>query len=406
MKNIYRGLPIAIIAFLSTGLPIGMAQYSFGEFSFPLINEFGWSQTELNFGLSMAFISSIIAPFLGRISDKIGIKPVMIVSMIMIALGFVLRPLISELWHWYFLSALVFAGFPGTTVLPSGKLVAAWYPSNRGRVMGAVTAGNNFGGVCIPPIAAFFITYYSWELAYIFFCMIIGLLCIMTFFIVSDDPNLIKKQMKKAGKDLKYISKIVENKPSGKTLKEALLKKNFYLMTFALTGACFTYQGVLTQLRQHFEESGFSPATATAGLTTVAFMGIGSKLFFGRISEKITAKKATIIAIFFQTIGVIIFSLSNNNIILWIGIFIFSLGFGGLGALIVLLVQELYGMVEFSSIMGIILLANIIPGTFSSLLAGAIHDRTNSFDLAFMIIGIIFITSMISLLSINQKERY
>ena len=99
MKNIYRGLPIAIIAFLSTGLPIGMAQYSFGEFSFPLINEFGWSQTELNLGLSMAFISSIIAPFLGRISDKIGIKPVMIVSMIMIALGFGLRPLISELWH-------------------------------------------------------------------------------------------------------------------------------------------------------------------------------------------------------------------------------------------------------------------------------------------------------------------
>ena len=406
MKNIYRGVPISIIAFLSTGLPIGMAQYSFGEFSFPLIEKFGWTQTELNLGLSMAFISSIIAPISGRLSDKIGIKPVMIVSMAMIALGFGLRPFISNLWEWYFLSALVFAGFPGTTVLPSGKLVAAWYPETRGRVMGAVTAGNNFGGVFMPPLAAILISSHSWESAYVVFAGVIVLLCILTFFIVSDDPELIKNQMKKSGKNLNYLSQKVGINASGKTLKEALSNKNFYFMTIALTGACFTYQGVLTQLRQHFEENGFSPATATAGLTAVALMGIGSKLFFGRFSEKITAKNATIISIFLQTIGVIIFAIANNKIILWFGIFIFSLGFGGLGALIVLLVQELFGLLEFTSIMGVILFANIIPGIFASLMAGIIHDKTNSFNLAFIIIGIIFVISMIFLLSINQKEKY
>ena len=102
----------------------------------------------------------------------------------------------------------------------------------------------------------------------------------------------------------------------------------------------------------------------------------------------------------------IIFAIANNKIILWFGIFIFSLGFGGLGALIVLLVQELFGLLEFTSIMGVILFANIIPGIFASLMAGIIHDKTSSFNLAFIIIGIIFVISMIFLLSINQKEKY
>jgi len=51
--RIYRGYPIALVVFLSTGFSVGMTQYSFGEFSGPLRDQFGWTQTQLN--LSRAF---------------------------------------------------------------------------------------------------------------------------------------------------------------------------------------------------------------------------------------------------------------------------------------------------------------------------------------------------------------
>ncbi|MEE8046764.1 MAG: MFS transporter, partial [Dehalococcoidia bacterium] len=164
--RIYRGYPIALVVFLSTGLSVGMAQYAFGEFAGPLKEEFGWSQTQLNLSLAFSFISGILAPFIGNLSDRIGIRPVMFGSLLLIASGFLLRPFISELWHWYLFSSLVYAGFPGATIMPAGKMVGLWFPKTRGRVMGAVVAGNNFGGVTMPPLAAAIIATLSWQMAY------------------------------------------------------------------------------------------------------------------------------------------------------------------------------------------------------------------------------------------------
>ena len=173
---------------------------------------------------------------------------------------------------------------------------------------------------------------------------------------------------------------------------------------FALTAATFTYQGVLTQLRQHFEENGFTAVAATTGLTTIAFMGIGSKLFFGRISEKITAKYATIISVALQIIGVCLFAMTDDTTIMWIGIFVFGSGFGGLGALIVLLVQETFGLIEFASIMGIMQLAMVISSTGGPIIAGMTHDNTGSYDLAFILIAIIFFIGLVTLFLVKGRN--
>ena len=85
LSRIYRGYPIAVVVFLSTGLSVGMAQYAFGEFAGPLREQFGWSQTELNLSLVFSFISGILAPFVGNLSDRVGLRPVMFGSLLLIA---------------------------------------------------------------------------------------------------------------------------------------------------------------------------------------------------------------------------------------------------------------------------------------------------------------------------------
>ena len=205
--RIYRGYPIAVIVFLSTGLSVGMAQYAFGEFSGPLREEFGWTQTQLNMSLAFSFISGVLAPFIGGITDRVGIRPVMFVSLLLIALGFALRPLISELWHWYLFSALVYAGFPGATVLPAGKVVGVWFPKTRGRVMGTVVAGNNFGGMTMPPLAAGIIATMSWEAAYATFAVIMVVLAVVALVVVAESDESVRSEMERTGRgDLVKVS--------------------------------------------------------------------------------------------------------------------------------------------------------------------------------------------------------
>jgi len=396
LGRIYRGYPIALVVFLSTGLSVGMAQYAFGEFAGPLKEQFGWTQTQLNLSLAFSFISGILAPFVGNLSDRIGIRPVMFASLLLIAAGFLLRPLITELWHWYLFSSLVYAGFPGATIMPAGKMVGLWFPRTRGRVMGAVVAGNNFGGVTMPPLAAAIIAAMSWEMAYVTFGLIMAVLGIVALFVIVEDENKIEKEMNRTGRaDQAHVARVAAR--AGLTVKQALANRNFWLIMLGLIAATFTYQGVLTQLRQHFEESGFAPAVATTAVSIVAGMGIGSKLAFGRASEKITARIATIISVALQAVGVFIIAQADATILLWVGIFIFGLGFGGLGALIVLVVQEAFGMKEFGGIMGLMQVGMIASGTGAPLIAGKIHDSTDSFDTSFLIVVGIFVLGIVAL---------
>ena len=396
LRQIYRGYPIAIVVFLSTGLSVGMTQYAFGEFAGPLKEQFGWSQTQLNLSLAFSFISGLCAPFVGTLSDRIGIRPVMFGSILIIAIGFLMRPFITELWHWYLFSALVYTGFPGATVLPGGKMVGLWFPRTRGRMMGAVMAGNNFGGITMPPLAAAIIVVFNWQTAYVVFGVIMGALAVMALFVIVEDEKKVESEMKRTGRgEQAQIARAAAQ--AGVTLKQALRNRNFWLVTVGLVAATFTYQGVLTQLRQHFEESGFTPAMATTAVSTIAGMGIFSKLAFGRASEKITARIATILSIGLQMVGVLIIAQVDASPLLWLGIFVFGLGFGGLGALALLVVQEMFGMKEFGGIMGIMQVGMIASGTGAPMMAGAIHDSSGSFDSAFLIVAAIFVVGIAAL---------
>ncbi len=401
-RGLFRGYYVAVVVFLSTGLSIGMAQYSFGEFVEALQEQFGWSQTEINLSLSFAFISGLLAPFIGRLSDRYGTRPVMFVSLLLIALGFALRPLISELWHWYLFSSLVYAGFPGATVLPSGKMVGLWFPETRGRVMGAVTAGNNFGGVTMPPFAAAIITFATWEWAYIGFAVIMFVLAIVAMGVLRESPEDVASERLRTGR--RSLPGGGRGAREGMNLHSAVRTSSFWLLLVGLTSAQFTYQGVLTQLRQHFGENGFEPAVATSAVTIIAAMGIGSKLAFGRSTERFSARKMTAVSVALQAVGVGLMITPGNAAVMWTGIFVFGLGFGGLGALIVLVVQEMFGLREFGSLMGVIQMATIVSIGGGPWLAGAIHDRNGSYDLAFATIIGIFLLGIVTLLLARQPE--
>ena len=250
MKLPYRGYPIALIAFLSTGLSIGMSQYAFGQFATPLQEEFGWTKTQLNGALSLAFVSGITGPILGKAADKYGIKIVLLISLLLISSGFLLRPTISHLWQWYFYSGLVYAGFPGATHITSGKMVSTWFPKTRGRVMGAVTSGNNFGGFTMPALAASIIAFSNWELAFIVFGSIMLFLGIFSYFIISESLDLVESESIRTNKDLDSISLAKKQSKLGFEFKEALRSFRFWTINLSLMIGVLTYQGILTQLTQ------------------------------------------------------------------------------------------------------------------------------------------------------------
>ncbi len=117
----------------------------------------GANPTEL--GLLMAVYSLlqlIFAPMWGRVSDRIGRKPVMLIGIAGLAISFFIMAVSTKLWMLF--AARIIGGFLSAANMPTAMAYVAdiTTPENRGKGMGVVGAAIGFGFVFGPAIGGIF----------------------------------------------------------------------------------------------------------------------------------------------------------------------------------------------------------------------------------------------------------
>ena len=385
---------VFVSVFFSGGLIIGLNTYSFGLFIVPLEKEFGWTREEISLGYSISFVSSLFAPIIGKFVDLKGTKIFLVGSLFLISFGFIFRPLMTSLNHWILLNSLVFAGYPGTLLLASGILMQVWFPKSRGRMVALATSGHNAGGLVVPLITLFILSIYNWKFAYAFFGGIIFIIAIFSLFFVKNSP------------DKKNITLDNDVKKVGIDFISAIKTKKFIFLTLGITFAMFTYNGVMPQMAPHLQTEGLSLIAATIAMSYIGAMGIMSKLVFGRLSEKYSSIFMTCISVFLQSIGLAVILLSFGNIIgIWIGVIIFGIGFGGLGALITLNITECFGMKSLGSVYGLLSFLGIWASILAPWMMGRIYDLTSSYRYAHLIVIGIFFLGIFFLISTKYLNK-
>ncbi|MDP3061873.1 MAG: MFS transporter, partial [Chloroflexota bacterium] len=393
-RGVYYGWYVIAVAFATTGLAVGTGQYAFGVYVRPLEQEFGWTRTQVNAALSLGAVSGLIAPLVGRLTDRFGSRRVMALSLLMIALSYLLRPFMTQLWQWYALNVLMFIGFPGATILPAGKLVGLWFERTRGRMMGLTTMGNNFGGLTMAPLAGYIVGASGWLWGYVAFGLLALLVAPAAALVVRDRPEDVQREQARwegAGRHSEGRGGSARRVVSGLTVREALRSPTFYLMTLGLLLAGFTYPSVLTQLIPHMENEGVPVQRAALALSVLAGFGMAGKLAFGLLAERITARYALMLSLSMQ-VGclVLLLSIRANSPLLWLFVALIGLPFGAVGALMPLIVQETFGLRHFASLLGLVNMATVVSSIVGPLLAGASFDATGSYRANFMAVMGIF----------------
>jgi len=367
-----RARAVAAVAFLSTGLSVGMTSYGFGAFVEPLEREFGWSRAQINAGFSIGFVTALAAPPAGALIDRMGPRKVMFASLLIMSAGMLLRAHMTELWHWYALSALVALGLTGSAMLPAGKLVGIWFPKTRGRVMGTVASGNNLGGAIVVPLATWLIALSGWEMVFTVFGVALAALSVLVVIVVRDRPT-----------DAVVPPATSAAAGGAISVRAALKMPVFYLLAGGLTASAFTHPLMVTQLQPHFENEGLSRGLAAALLTVSALTSLSSKIVMGWLSERITARNATIISLLTVSCGIGLLIIAGGSWAVWPAVLVFGLGLGGFGALRSLVVQEAFGIRAFGGIMGAFNLMTILPIASGPLIAGFTFDATGGYAMAF-----------------------
>ena len=370
---------------LSIGATLGTVQFAFGFFVQPLEDEFGWSRTQVNVSLSLGVVASLLSPIIGNMMDRIGARWTMTGSVLLVATAFLLRLMMTELWQFYLFSIIMFAGTPGATMMPAGRLVLTWFPQTRGRMMGLVTSGNNIGSGGAVPIVAGLIGLIGWRWTWGLIGIALLGLALIILLTIRDNADEVKKEQGKRWAPHIDGKTLEENSSAGLTVSDAVRTSAFWLLVIGMTLQQCVRTGVVSQLVPHLEQVGFSRAIAAGMMIMLAFFAASSKLIFGRLSESITARISFIVIMILQGIGLTILLASSGTFITWIAIVVFGLGVGGVGTLTPLVIFDMFGLKQFGSITGLANLGITIPVLIGPILAGLIFDSTGEYNIMFAV---------------------
>ena len=331
--------------------------------------------------------------------DNYGTRPLLAGTLALFALSLVLRPMMTELWHFYALSFIQFFAFSGMNMLPAGRLVALWFPKSKGRAMGFTTMGNNFGGLTVPMLTGYLLAVATWGTAFVVTGILAFAVALLAALFVHERTPHRSSSLQGSG------SSPTTSGLAGLTVKEALRSDAFYYVTVATALGSFTYSALLPQISTHLLDQGTPDATVVTLLSLLAAFGMAGKGIFGYLAERFTARVAMMLSLGGQTVLISVIVAYPIGVHLWVIVPIFGFFFGAYGVLMTLLVQENFGLKNFGSISGLSGLAGMIAAVSGPLMAGASYDYLGSYGPAFVAVAALFATAILLLTRVKSPMQ-
>src|SRR3954452_5570972 len=133
----------------------------------PLQDEFGWSRATIALAVSIGLVVyGLASPFSAALMERFGVRTVMLVALLTIAVGASLTTLMHAPWQLDLLWGVVVGGATGAGAVPRAATIAnRWFEERRGLVTGLLTASNASGQMIFLPLLALLVTSFGWRSA-------------------------------------------------------------------------------------------------------------------------------------------------------------------------------------------------------------------------------------------------
>jgi MFS family permease len=181
---------VAFVTFFAALVAAG-AVGSVGVMLIPLQLEFGWTQAEIAsaLGIRLALLG-LVAPFAAALFIRFGLRPVIVVSLVLIGLGTGVSVLMTELWQLVALWGVTVGLAAGLTALVMSATVATrWFETRRGLVIGLLSAATAMGQLVFLPFIAWLVAEEGWRTATLALCVFYALAAALVIIFIRNRPS-------------------------------------------------------------------------------------------------------------------------------------------------------------------------------------------------------------------------
>jgi MFS family permease len=162
----------------------------------------------------------------------------------------------------------------------------------------------------------------------------------------------------------------------------------------------FAFFSILVHIVIHATDFDIPVAKAVNVLSVVGGVSLGGRVMVGMAADRIGNKRILVICLILMSAALFWLLTAGELWMLYLFACIFGLGYG---AFVVEspMIAELFGMKSHGALMGFAETGVVIGGTIGPILTGYIYDITNSYQLGFLINGVMVVSGLIMALLIK-----
>lgn len=368
VQSQYRWVIVAAGGLLSC-IAIG-SMFSLPVLLQPMAKETGWSVTGISAAMTVGFIALAVGSMLwGSLSDRFGPRLVVLAGSIILAASLALASQMSALVGFQLVFGL-FVGL-GTAAIfaPMMACVTGWFETQRGLAVSLVSAGMGVAPMTMSPLAAWLVTSYDWRTTLLIIAGIAAVTMIPAALLVRRAPALSGGAAAQAGEPQADMS-----------VGQVLTSSPFIVLVLTNFFCCAMHAGPIFHTVSYAVTCGIPLITAVSIYSVEGLAGLGGRLAFGLMSDRLGVKRIIVAGLLIQSGGAMAFIFARDLGTFYAVAALFGFVYAGVMPLYAVLARENFPLRMMGTVIGGTAMAGSLGMATGPLVGGLIYDSFASYQ--------------------------
>ena len=379
----------------------------------PLQSAFGWGRDTVSLSAAIGIlIYGLTGPFAAALMERIGLRRTVIGALVLMAASTTASLWMTQPWHLMATWGIVSGVGTGSIAAVLGATIAnRWFSTNRGLVMGLMSASTATGTLIFLPAMAALAESGGWKLVVMAIAIASAVLIPLIYFFVPERPATIGLT--------RYGAKPDEIVPPARAagsgfiaetfgiLADAAKTKTFWLLfaTFFICG--FTTNGLVgTHLIAYCGDHGIPEVAAAGLLATMGVFDLIGTTFSGWLTDRFDPRK--LLLVYYSFRGLSLLYLPYSGFSGWtLSLFAVLYGLDWIATVppTLKLANEAFGDRRGPIVFGWVLAGHQAGGAAAAFFAGYLRQLQGDYATAFFVAGLTGIVAAALAMMINRKAR-
>jgi MFS family permease len=307
---------------------------------------------------------------LGRLADRYGIVPSMIIGTLALCAGYLLSGISPTLFLFALTHLLIGIG-ASVTFAPMMADLSHWFTKRRGIAVAVAASGNYVAGAIWPPIVHYFSSTYGWRPTQ----LVLG---VFVLFAIMPLTLMFRRRI--------ALEEVAQANAAAIGARNGLgLSSNALMAILCVAGlsCCVAMSMPQVHIVAYCGDLGYGAARGAEMLSLMLAFGIISRVGSGFVADRIGGVATLLIGSFLQGVALFLYLFFSGLSSLYVISALFGLFQGGIVPMYAVIVREYFPPQEAGVRVGVVIFSTIIGMALGGWISGAIFDYTGSYYAAF-----------------------